>query len=1026
MTWVQNLPCENCGSKNISLPCGNADGAVVACTDAASVGQVALTKSSCTVHASNTATYGKETICCVIAATVTIKTGCPACKLWLVNENSSKRVLVSGVLHWAWAGSQFFFWPDTSVNDVSDVNSVFAEDDVITVIRADFGKPAHDNTALAFVYGVDQEYSTASKNGIKFGAKTRFRFGSANVQPRCDYTVLEFNPRLNVEPGDTYIRRQYYITDNYQGLDRRAGEFVSEVYQAQFEQGSYSANNRTHAHTRSVSLYAGADASKLGVTLNNSQCGNSSAALRCTGFTTPRTDTRPLFYIQCALQTYVGEDPYHFAPPRANTSMPIQAYVCRGENATLRPSVMLLGWFAPGACAFVANAVYSEHYCATPNVSQTPALSLGVFKIRMALSVPLQLKDFTEQKQADFRAGIAAAAQVDVAQVVIISITSLDGTTLTPASSVRRRLLGGGDLRVAVEVVGLSDSSSAALMSSRLTTQAINEGLASLGFAAVSIAEAPSVVDGGAPARAEEHQIDGQLSTHSASGVGGLWRDPYGKTIAADAPVGWWRLNTLRDHPRVGSLKESPCISCKGSRVGGPASHRGGTRDGGALECLVEQPHCTASLHRSLVSITGIPNSEALERRAGSAYVPKPSLGPSFSPAEGEGIAAVSGGASGGGGGVRLPGLGGLEIPFSDDVLGFLSFTFEMWMRIRSYYVAVYVASVGGAVCNSSSCTCSEAGVPAGAVQCGCTCERKLGVTRGGREQAVASCGWVVLCDNMADRFCSHSTQAGTNHGWELIIKRDGKMAVRLATKNGRTPHHHPRSTRGGGVGGVGRGGLEGGDVEGLGAGAFEMVTKTEILSDLSDKWTLVSLVVDSDESSHVPQSRVSLYYNATLSVSEAFPRGEYVPSSSTAAPHMLIGQPHRRKGTAYYLRADLDEIAFFPKALTQLEIIQHYLATTYDTNHVRPHIDCVRTTTDSPTSTARQTHTNPVQSCPIADQGLKRLLGFGNVPTETVIDAIVGRRSRTGADFADAHQRHQSDVGIASPVDVALDVAIS
>ena len=322
-----------------------------------------------------------------------------------------------------------------------------------------------------------------------------------------------------------------------------------------------------------------------------------------------------------------------------------------------------------------------------------------------------------------------------------------------------------------------------------------------------------------------------------------------------------------------------------------------------------------------------------------------------------------------------------------------------------------------------------------GAAQCGCTCEKKLGLTRGGREQAIASCGWVVVCDNTRHHACSHSTQAGTNHGWELIIKRDGKMAVRLATKNGRTPLHHPRSTssstssrgEGGSGGRGGRGvGVEDGGVEGMGAGALEVVTKTEILADLSDKWTLVSLVVDSDELSHVPQARVSLYYNATLSVSATYPRGEYVPPSATATPHLLIGQPHRRKGTASYLRADLDEIALFPKALTQLEIIQHYLATTYDTNHVRPHINCARTTTDSPTATARQTHTNPVQSCPIADQGLKRLMGFGNVPTETVIDAIVSRQSETGADFADAHQRDESDVGIASPFDVALDVALS
>ena len=61
-----------------------------------------------------------------------------------------------------------------------------------------------------------------------------------------------------------------------------------------------------------------------------------------------------------------------------------------------------------------------------------------------------------------------------------------------------------------------------------------------------------------------------------------------------------------------------------------------------------------------------------------------------------------------------------------------------------------------------------------GAAQCGCTCEKKLGLTRGGREQAIASCGWVVVCDNTRHHACSHSTQAGTNHGvssnFELVL----------------------------------------------------------------------------------------------------------------------------------------------------------------------------------------------------------------------------------------------------------------
>lgn len=53
--------------------------------------------------------------------------------------------------------------------------------------------------------------------------------------------------------------------------------------------------------------------------------------------------------------------------------------------------------------------------------------------------------------------------------------------------------------------------------------------------------------------------------------------------------------------------------------------------------------------------------------------------------------------------------------------------------------------------------------------------------------------------------------------------------------------------------------------------------------------------------------------------------------------------------------------------ACTLPAIVQHYLATTFETNHVRPHIDCERSTNGAPTATARQTHTNPVQSCPIA-----------------------------------------------------------
>jgi hypothetical protein len=47
--------------------------------------------------------------------------------------------------------------------------------------------------------------------------------------------------------------------------------------------------------------------------------------------------------------------------------------------------------------------------------------------------------------------------------------------------------------------------------------------------------------------------------------------------------------------------------------------------------------------------------------------------------------------------------------------------------------------------------------------------------------------------------------------------------------------------------------------------------------------------------------------------------------------------------------------------------------------------------------------------------------MGFGNVPTETVVDAVVARGAqRDGGDLANGPQRAQLDSGVANPMDVA------
>ena len=231
-TFVQDLVCSTC--TNFSMPCADAQGAVVACSNPGSAGRLDIRKKSCALAASQTQTYGRDTVRCVIAPTVTVKTGCTSCKLVFTNEASGRSIAVAGVLHWAWAGNQMFFWPDTSVNTVDDVNDVFSTDDVINVSRADYGKRPQDNLALAFVHGTDAEFASASLSGVKFNGKTRLRFGSANAKPRRDYTAFTINSRVDVPPGDTFVTRQFFMVDRLEGLDVRARQFVPQVPQAQF------------------------------------------------------------------------------------------------------------------------------------------------------------------------------------------------------------------------------------------------------------------------------------------------------------------------------------------------------------------------------------------------------------------------------------------------------------------------------------------------------------------------------------------------------------------------------------------------------------------------------------------------------------------------------------------------------------------------------------------------------------------------------------------------------------------------
>ena len=112
-------------------------------------------------------------------------------------------------------------------------------------------------------------------------------------------------------------------------------------------------------------------------------CASSSAVLACSGRSTPGPGHIPYFYVTCGdhhnnVSTYLGSDPYHFAPYFGGTfpghgsrRRPVRSYSCTGKEASARPRWKLMGYFDPAdaACASMATELtYDELTCDSPSV----------------------------------------------------------------------------------------------------------------------------------------------------------------------------------------------------------------------------------------------------------------------------------------------------------------------------------------------------------------------------------------------------------------------------------------------------------------------------------------------------------------------------------------------------------------------------------------------------------------------------------------------------------------------------------
>jgi hypothetical protein len=110
--------------------------------------------------------------------------------------------------------------------------------------------------------------------------------------------------------------------------------------------------------------------------------------------------------------------------------------------------------------------------------------------VEMAVKLPFTLAEFTAAKQTAFRRGVATAADVKLASVVITGVREVDG----------RRAAGRTLLAAAVEVdlqIGAATRALADSLTGRLTADALNTALAAQGLPAATITKSAKAVVAG-------------------------------------------------------------------------------------------------------------------------------------------------------------------------------------------------------------------------------------------------------------------------------------------------------------------------------------------------------------------------------------------------------------------------------------------------------------------------------------------------------------------------------------------------
>eukprot|EP00594_Rhizosolenia_setigera_P011503 CAMPEP_0178955870 /NCGR_PEP_ID=MMETSP0789-20121207/9869_1 /TAXON_ID=3005 /ORGANISM="Rhizosolenia setigera, Strain CCMP 1694" /LENGTH=735 /DNA_ID=CAMNT_0020637597 /DNA_START=199 /DNA_END=2409 /DNA_ORIENTATION=+ len=304
--------------------------------------------------------YGVYTVRTRLRTTGSTEDGCHTCYMWFTNARTGDR-FVTRVLHFSWDGIWLYHFPE----DIRayEINKIFLPGDEILVSCANNGRPLEENLGLTHVYGFPS--SSLTGNRIE---PTRMLYGSTT--PSKDWTTFTINSRVSVEPGDTYMYRQYMMTGEVKEHQEQVDRWVNEAYDDIYHLGELVGHGLELYYIPEKDTDAGT------VVLTMASESKSffdeikyffEADLRCRGSTVPSLGKVAHFFIRCGEQTYVGSDRYYFAPSRVRVSDSdvIRSYVCAGEeDVSVRPSWKLLGYFEEGSCGELKDVKLStENFC---------------------------------------------------------------------------------------------------------------------------------------------------------------------------------------------------------------------------------------------------------------------------------------------------------------------------------------------------------------------------------------------------------------------------------------------------------------------------------------------------------------------------------------------------------------------------------------------------------------------------------------------------------------------------------------